>query len=180
MPEPSLGMELFNLYKSSPSDCVTGAIWNTNKHKKILVVNKTVLTCLLGCRNCLGRCMSAYSFKHSMVGGCYTYFHRPHRHTTFAALQPQLASIIQIKNKSNQQAKFHNKKILNFLIYFYSCLFPPMGKRVPCSRCRQPEVLECKAVKITGTTVQNTYKQAKGCRKKKLMPKCQVNYKKKN
>ena len=161
MPTLSLGMVLLNPYNSSPSDCIIGAICNKNKHKNALLVNKTILPCFLGCSNCLGRCTSAYSFKHSAVGGRHTHFHRPHRHTTFATPQPQLASITQIKNKSNQQAKFHNKKLCQNILFTLISFISPSGKRVPCSKCRQTKALECKAVETTGTTAQNTYKQAK-------------------
>ena len=122
-------MVLLNPYNSSPSNCIIGAIWNKNKHKNALLVNKTILPCFLGCSNCLGRCTSAYSVKRSTVGGCHTRFHRLHRHTTFATPQPQLASITQSKNKSNQQAKFHNKKLCqNILVMLICCYFPQWEK----------------------------------------------------
>ena len=161
MPTPSLGMVLLDPYNSFPSNCIIGAICNKNKHKKALLVSKTILPCFLGCSNCLGWCTSAYSFKHSTVGSHCTHFYRPYRHITFATPQPQLASITQIKNKSNQQNKFHNKKLcLKFLFTLMSFIFPH-GKRVPYSKCKQTKVRDYKAVEITGTTAQNAYKQAK-------------------
>ena len=73
--------------------------------------------------------MSAYSFKHSVVGSCHTCFHRLYRHSTFAIPQPQLASRTQIRNKLNQQAKLQNKKLcLNIFIYFNVFYFPPWEK----------------------------------------------------
>ena len=116
---------------------------------------------MLGCRNCLGKCTSTYSSKRSMVGGCHTHFHRLHKHTTFTTLQPQLASIIQNKKKSNQQAKFHNKKTCLEILITLIPFITPHGKRVPCSKCRQTKVVEYKAVEITGTTAKKMHKKAK-------------------
>ena len=113
--------------------------------------------------------MSAYSFKHSMVGGCHTHFHKLHRHTTFAIPQTQLASIIQIKNKLNQQAKFHNKKIDIKFLFYLGFFFFPHGKRVPCSKYRQTKVRKCKAVEITVTTAPNTHKKAKERKQKQII-----------
>ena len=125
--------------------------------------------------NCLGCCMNAYSFKHSMAGGCHTHFYRLHRHTTFATPQPQLENIANTKNKSNQQAKLDKK---NCAKAFYLIFISPYGKRALCSKCRQTKTLECKAGETTSTIEQNSHKQAKLTRKKKAKPKAQRNYKK--
>ena len=103
--------------------------------KKTLLVNKTIYLCFLGCKNFLGQCTSSYSIKHNAVGSHHTHFHKLHRHTIFAILQPQLANIMQNKNKSNQQANFHKINMLKNCIYFFYFGFPH-GKRVPCSKYR--------------------------------------------
>ena len=111
MPTLSLGMVLLNPYNSSPSDCIIGAICNKNKHKNALLVNKTILPCFLGCRNCLGRCTSAYSVKRSArwVAATPIFTDR----TGTQPLQHHNHSLqAEHKSKTSQTSrqKLHNKK----------------------------------------------------------------------
>ena len=167
-------MVLLNPYNSSPSDCIIGAICNKNKHKNTLLVNKTILPCFLGCNNCLGRCTSAYSVKHSTVGGRHTCFHRPHRHTTFATPQPQLASIIQSKNKSNQQAKFYNKKLCqNILVTLICCYFPQWEK----SAMQQMQADQSVGRQSSGDNRYHCTKHTQTSKRNKTKPKKQRKFK---
>ena len=175
MPTLSLGMVLLNPYNSSPSDCIIGAICNKNKHKNALLVNKTILPCLLGCSNCLGRCTSAYSVKRSAVGGRHTRFHRLHRHTTFATPQPQLASRTQIKNKSNQQAKITQQKIMpKFVIYFKVFYFPPWEK----SAMQQMQANQSERMQSSGDNRCHCTKHTQTSKTNKTKPKKQRKFKK--
>ena len=47
---------------------------------------------------------------------------------------------------------------------------------MPCSKCRQTIALEHKSVETTGTTAQNTLKQAKKENEAKKSKKLQVNF----
>ena len=175
MPTLSLGMVLLNHYNSSPSDCIIGAICNKNKHKNALLVNKTILPCFLGCSNCLGRCTSAYSVKRSAVGGRHTRFHRPHRHTTFATPQPQLASRTQIKNKSNQQAKITQQKIIpKFVVYFKVFYFSPWEK----SAMQQMQANQSERMQSSGDNRCHCTKHTQTGKTNKTKPKNQRNNKK--
>ena len=172
MPTLSLGMVLLNPYNSSPSNCIIGAIGNKNKHKNALMVNKTILPCLLGCSNCLGWGTSAYSVKRSAVGGCHTRFHRPHRHTTFATPQPQLVSRTQIKNKSNQQAKITQQKIMpKFVIYFKVFCFPPWEK----SAMQQMQANQNERMQSSGDNRCYCTKHTQTSKTNKIKPNNQIN-----
>ena len=174
MPTLFLGIVLFNPYNSSPSDCIIGAICNKNKHKNALLVNKTILPCLLGCSKCLGRCTSAYSVKRSTVGGRHTCFHRLHRHRTFATPQPQLASITQSKIKANQQAKFYNKKLYQNIVVTLICVYLPQWEK---RAMQQMQVNQSVGTQSSGDNRYHCTKHTQTSKRNKTKPKKQRKFK---
>ena len=125
----SLGMVLLNPYNSSPSDCIIGAICNKNKHKNALLVNKTILPCLLGCSNCLGRCTSAYSCQ-AQHGGWPPH---PFLQTAQAHNLCNTTTTACKQNTNQKQVKPAGKNpitknMLKFVIYFKVFYFPPWEK----------------------------------------------------
>ena len=137
------------------------------------MVNKILLPCFLGCRNCLHGCTSTYSFKCSAVAGHHTQFYRPHRYTTFSTPQQQLSNITQIKKQIKPAGKIPKQKImLNVFIYPLFLFAFPHGKIMPCSNAGKPKRWNAKQQGLQN----KTHRQQKVIRKKKAKPKSQRNY----